>query len=588
VYVLYVVVAVLAGALVLFFAGHPAEGYTGGFLWEDTIERPDTFFLVFAICFPAFTGMTAGVGLSGDLAKPSRSIPLGTLAATCLGGIIYVAIIWKLTASASPQMLAEDPLVMSRIALWGPIIPIGLGCATLSSAIGSILVAPRTMQALGKDGGFPIAAMNRATARGAGKSNEPRAATIITAVLALGVAALGDVDAVARLISMFFMLTYGALCTISFLEHFAASPSYRPSFRSRWYISLFGGCMCLLMMFQMDPLFAVFSLAAMIGLYWLSGRSEGNQEGQDLRTIFRGVMYQAIRMMNVFLQRGRVANQSLDWRPSIVSLDARKTTGSRSGLQLLGWLCERHGFGTYLRLVEGDLDEETIRTSKAVRNELVDLCERDYPGLYAGAVISPSRRGALAQTLQLPGAGGMENNTVLFDFDTSDPPEMIDRVVRSALLASAAKKNLLFLRYGERRFGRRANIHVWLTWHDTQNATLMLLLAYILAGHEDWSQAEISVFAAFPQRELGEERERFVGLLEAGRIPISPANVRFHTVEVGEAFRELVEQTSATADLVVMGITLERLREKGPDLLTRHPALAEVLFVLASERVLIE
>ena len=109
-------------------------------------NSPVPFFIVFAIIFPAFTGMTAGVGLSGDLENPRKSIPLGTLAGTISGMIIYVFIAWKLTASASPADLANtNELVMAKIAWQGWwLIPLGLAAATISSALGSIMVAPRT------------------------------------------------------------------------------------------------------------------------------------------------------------------------------------------------------------------------------------------------------------------------------------------------------------------------------------------------------------------------------------------------------------------------------------------------------------
>jgi solute carrier family 12 (sodium/potassium/chloride transporter), member 2 len=91
------------------------------------------------------------VGLSGDLKNPKKSIPIGTLSATLTGMIIYLFIAYKLASSASPEDLTNDQLVMSRIALWGPIIPIGLAAATISSALGSFMVAPRTLQAIGSD-----------------------------------------------------------------------------------------------------------------------------------------------------------------------------------------------------------------------------------------------------------------------------------------------------------------------------------------------------------------------------------------------------------------------------------------------------
>ena len=144
---LYIVVAILFASLTLFFLGQtdfvPQQG-----IWSIGKGTYDLsrFFVVFAIVFPAFTGMTAGVGLSGDLRRPSRSIPLGTTLATISGMVIYLFITWKLYVSASPDDLKTDQLIMSKIALYGAvIIPVGLAASTISSAIGSVMVAPRTL-----------------------------------------------------------------------------------------------------------------------------------------------------------------------------------------------------------------------------------------------------------------------------------------------------------------------------------------------------------------------------------------------------------------------------------------------------------
>ena len=223
--VLYVVAGILGISLVLFFLGGPLEGMDGTYklgLLSDTVEAPDAFFLVFAICFPGFTGMTAGVGLSGDLSNPRRSIPIGTLAATLMGMLIYVAVAFKLAVSASPADLVSDQLSMSRIALWGPIIPIGLGAATISSALGSSLVAPRTLQAVAGDRLLPWARLNQILAKGKHDTNEPTNASVVVFAIAAVFVAAGSVDFVARIISMVFMVSYGSLCLISFLEHFAA------------------------------------------------------------------------------------------------------------------------------------------------------------------------------------------------------------------------------------------------------------------------------------------------------------------------------------------------------------------------------
>jgi amino acid transporter len=582
---LVVVALVLTASIVAFFSGHPIEGAPPELSLTRTVPAADPFFMVFAICFPAFTGMTAGVGLSGDLENPRRSIPLGTLSATVIGGIVYAAIVVKLALSASPQQLAEDQLIMARIAVWGPIIPVGLGCATLSSAIGSILIAPRTLQALAKDRCFPSQGANSFLASGTGASNEPRNATLVTASLALVVVLLGNVDFVARMISMFFMVTYGAICAISFLEHFAANPSYRPSFRSKWYISLFGAVICVLMMFQMDPLYAILALTAMVGLYQLARLGQGGGR-DDLAGIFQGVMTQATRFMQIRLQQSQRRRSTGAWRPSIIMVNGR-TFDRRAPLEFVSWLCHRYGFGTYLHYIEGMLEEDTFRTSQKVKGQLLQMA-LPFRGLYVDTIVSPSIRSALAQCLQVPGVSGMANNSILFEFSVHDAPTVADEIVRSATFSSSTRKNLLVLRHGDHHFGHHARVHIWLTWRDHENATLMLLLAYILLGHPLWHQAEVTVFAAFPRAQLATERQELLSMIREGRIPITERNVRFLSVEDGDAFRLLVERLSGNADLVIMGFTLDRLATREAQTFTRHAGLKEVLFVCAAEHIVIE
>ncbi len=94
---------------------------------------------------------------------------------------------------------------------------------------------------LARDNVFPIPKLNRLMEKGVGKSQEPIYATCVSGVIAVVFVVIGDVDFIAQILSMFFMVTYGALCTVSFLEHFASNPSYRPTFHSRWYLSILAG-----------------------------------------------------------------------------------------------------------------------------------------------------------------------------------------------------------------------------------------------------------------------------------------------------------------------------------------------------------
>ena len=235
-WMLYVVVAILGISLVMFFAGSTSYQGTESYGFLDNIS----FFTVFAIVFPAFTGMTAGVGLSGDLKDPKKSIPYGTLSATLIGMVIYIFIAVKLANNASPADLLDGSkqLIMADIAVWSPIILIGLAAATISSALGSIMVAPRTLNAIAQDEVMPMPAVNRWLSKTKKSTNEPVNASLITCIIAFFFILMGDVNAVAEVISMFFMVTYGSICLISLLENFAANPGYRPSFKSKWYLSL--------------------------------------------------------------------------------------------------------------------------------------------------------------------------------------------------------------------------------------------------------------------------------------------------------------------------------------------------------------
>jgi len=197
-------------------------------------------------------------------------------------------------------------------------------------------------------------------------------------------------------------------------------------------------------------------------------------------------------------------------------------------------------------------------------------------------------RSAVAQSLQLPGISGLPNNTLLSAFADDDSDEVLAELLDGSKLAAACRMNTLVLRHTDRFFGNRRSIHVWLTWNDYENANLMVLLAYILLGHDDWNGAEISIFAAVPRHEVEHESAKLEELVTAGRLPISLKNLSIIATDSPGTFRELVHTRSKGADLVILGITQARLDEHGPALLRRHEHLGDVLFVSAEQRILID
>ena len=96
-----------------------------------------------------------------------------------------------------------------------------------------------------------------------GKENEPRNALYVAGLIAIIFVLIGDLNVVASIITMFFLITYGSVCLISFLEHFAGNPSYRPTFRTKWYLSFMGAVLCFGMMFQIHLMYAFIAIIIM-------------------------------------------------------------------------------------------------------------------------------------------------------------------------------------------------------------------------------------------------------------------------------------------------------------------------------------
>ena len=240
--------------------------------------------------------------------------------------------------------LQNNQLVMSDIAIGGAIIiPLGLAASTLSSALGSIMVAPRTLQALAVDRSFPSEKLNRWLSKGRKLDGEPVNASIVTSVIAIVFVALGNVNMVAGIISMFFMVIYGSLCLISFLNHFGASPSYRPYFKSRWYISLVGFLISVWVMFKISPTYAVVSMLLMALMYLYINHYHKTRKG--LEAIFANAIFQINRNFQVYIQKNNKNKIQHEWRPSAVCI-SKDSFKRHTAFKLLNWISYKYGFGT--------------------------------------------------------------------------------------------------------------------------------------------------------------------------------------------------------------------------------------------------
>lgn len=580
---LYIVVAILVVSLALFFLG-TTDYYEANTIsvFSDGIRNGDSFFLVFAVIFPAFTGMTAGVGLSGELKNPSRSIPLGTTLATIVGMLIYFFIVWKLAVSAPTESLLENQLVMGEIA-WGGsiIIPLGLAASTISSAIGSIMVAPRTLQALAQDRSFPSLRINaflRST-----KNGEPVNATLVTSIIAFAFVILGDVNAVAEIISMFFMVTYGALCLISFLNHFGSSPSYRPSFRSKWFVSLIGFVISVWVMFMINPMYALLATVFISLIYLMINIYHKQRNG--LETIFSNALFQLNRNLQVYLQKTRKRKNESEWRPSAicVSEDSFKRDAA---FKLLNWISFRYGFGTYIHLLRGYFSKASSEDATSDMERLIKHFKTTSNHVYVDTMISPSYTSAIAQSIQLPGISGMENNMVILEFEKAHP-DNLKAIVENFSLVHSGSFDVCILGSSPNSINFKEGIHVWLKATDEENANLMIMLSYIILGHPDWAKSNIKIFEICKPGMEEEVQKNLDKLVADGRLPINTKNIEIITEQENISPKSVINERSAHAGLTLIGFREEHLKHQGREIFLGYDHLGDVLFVNSHKQIVI-
>ena len=584
---LYIVVGILAVSLVLFFLGQPEFQSSQNFsLLKFDFRNMDQFFVVFAIIFPAFTGMTAGVGLSGDLRKPRKSIPWGTISATLIGIVIYLFIAYKFKIGASAQSLTSNQMVMGEIALGGlPFVLLGLAASTLSSALGSVMVAPRTLQALALDESVPIKGLSGFLAKSKGENNEPFNASLITCIIALVFVAMGSVDVVGKIISMFFMITYGSLNLISFLFHFGADPSYRPAFRTHQSVSLIGFLMSVWLMFKIDFFYTIIAFVVMVFIYLILSRMHKDRNG--IESIFQGAVYQLALRIRMFVQKSKNAKDNQKWRPSVVCVSSDSFRRSNA-FNFLNWISYRYGYGTYIHLVRGYFNAENKQAADEQVNRLIESYAKHKHKVFISSMISPSYTSAIAQLVQLPGVSGMANNMVLFEYHRSNR-EGLNQILENYPLVEAAAQNTGILSSSNKATIYKNDIHIWIRPSDTANANLMILLAYTILGHPQWKKARVKVYYLSDNEELEDNRNQLLSLIEDGRIPISKKNVEvILTEEEDPRGIAAIRKRSSKAGFIITGFRGKDLQDDELELFEGLEDVGDVLYIHSHRQIKME
>ena len=452
------------------------------------------YWVAFAVFFPAVTGVMAGLGLSGDLRDPRASIPRGSIAAVLLGFAVYITIPILLFFGADTQALIDDPMVWARIAPLGALLILpGLWGAVFSSAVGSMLGAPRTLQALALDHLAP-----QQFARTMGPHEEPIFGLLLTLLIALAACLLGDLNTVAPIVTMFFLTVYGTVNLVAAFASLSGEISWRPTLRIPWIASLTAGIACIVAMFLISPLAAVAALSLELIVWFILARKERTTAWGDAR---RGLYEALVQWALVRISAHPMTARS--WRPHIL-IFVKKLEQSLDLVHYGRWFAQGRGIVTICELVEADSASEGFDT-QARRQEMESFLKQEAVVAFAEIDVVSNIEDGLVSVAQANGIGGLNSNTLLMGWPSSQ--EDLERALRSLRSFSQLGKSLILGRIDSDRLRvspRDREIHVW--WGGLQrNGDLMLLLAYLLSRNAEWRGAEL-VVTSLASSELMRER----------------------------------------------------------------------------------
>lgn len=318
------------------------------------------------------------------------------------------------------------------------------------------------------------------------------------------------------------------------------------------------------------------AILVMVLLYFYITYRGDNKKG--MAKIFQGVMYQFSRKMQVFLQKSEKETAEEYWRPAVICL-SKESFDRYSALEIMKWISYRYGFGTYIHFVQGYLSNETKVNAENKLKKLIKIASASKSNVFLETIISPSNTGAIAQAIQQPGISGQPNNTMLFEFKKGDR-EWLGAIIENYSLLKVAEYDLCILASSDKGFGYKKYIHIWIRREDYENASLMILLSYIILGHPDWKNGEIKIFATFHEKDLKREQEYLTELTTSGRLPISANNIRVLPIEEGIKRKDLINEYSADADLTLIGFHGSMMKsEKAIELFEGYDTIGNILFV---------
>lgn len=510
---------------------------------------PKGFWYVFAVFFPAVTGFTAGIGMSGDLKDPRKSIPKGTLLAVATGTFIYllIPVFLAVTTKMSPESLANGGVeTWSKVAIFGSLLVVpGIFGAILSSAFGSVLGGPRVLQSLAQDRLAPsfLAKLS--------KTGQPTISTWISGAIALTAIVLGDLNAVAQFVTILFLTLYVIINFSAALESLTGDASYRPKIKVPWIVSLLGSFGAIVVMFLISPVACILAISSEIILFWILRKRSMKKEWGDVRAGFWGTLARF-----ALLKLKKHANDPRNWRPNILVFagDVKKRL---SLIQLANFLNQRRGILTVCNMIIGNLKRNEIDIKKETDKMDKVLEQTGIMAFSEINVVSQFESGIINIT-QANGIAGLNSNTIMFGW--SDKNVRMISLLKTIRIISELQKSSLLVRINELpEISGRDRMDIW--WRGMHsNGDLMLLLAHLLSLNGEWKNAKIFIYTII----LREEDREFMlknvqDMINEVRIKAEPKIIIKPT---DRSVTEIIHEHSRNANLVFMGLNIPQKGEE--------------------------
>ncbi|TWT49659.1 Amino acid permease [Rubripirellula amarantea] len=537
----FILAAIVASLASFYFGAY--QSFDTHMLSENFMPQFDhgeSFWTMFALFFPAVTGIMAGANMSGDLRDPARSIPRGTLAAIGVTAVIYLSQAFLLAGSRPRSALVENAMVMSDIAILPAFIAAGVFAATLSSALGSMMGAPRILQSLARDRLYQVL---QPLGVGSDRDGEPRRAILTTFLISQAAILLADLNTIAPLITMAFLVTYGLLNLATFYEAITKNPSYRPQFKlCHWSTSLAGAIGCGLVMVLIDWRWAIVAIGLVAGLHAYLSRIDVKSDWGNLQS---GLLFERTRR-NLLKLEDELYHPK-NWRPFVLALSG--TGFSRPHLVVFGsWLTSQTGVLTLGQVIPGELDDRHRRRDSQERI-LHSMISEHNLSAFPAVVVAADYIAGVEALVQCQGLGRLRPNTILLGCPlTVDRMRVFGGLLRN--LEGLGRSVVVLRRMDEPDndwVAPRGTIDVW--WRGRANGELMVLLAHLLLENPSWQNRTLRLLRVVDtDAGISEVRSHLDGLLREARIAGKTK------VVVSSDPASAIQTTSRDAALVFLGM----------------------------------